>query len=72
MYNIQHNGKGKNHLVNDGKIICNSKGELLFTSTKNVIIENHKLYEIDSFTEQKFDLFLPDYCKKCLNKIWII
>jgi len=69
-YKIQHNGKGKNHLLNDDlHILCNSKGEFNFSGYRTLVFENGKFFEnMDGYKQEiKKDLLEFEYCKKCLK-----
>lgn len=71
IFSIQHNGRGKSHLVNeDAKtddIICGSFGSFNFTDTKNIVDRDGELYEV-SIHRTEFPIFTPYYCKKCIKK----
>jgi hypothetical protein len=70
-YSIQHNNKGKLHLIGDNDIECGSSGVFLCTGAESVVFENGKFYTIFNVypVVSKQLIFESDYCKKCLNKI---
>lgn len=70
IYKVQHNGKGKSHLLNANlEILCGSKGEFNFSDPRKLVILNGKFYEeiFDSRQELTQDLLEFVYCKKCLK-----
>jgi hypothetical protein len=69
-FQIQHNGKGKSHLLNnDFELLCKSKGEFNFSGYRTLIFENGNFFEkTDGYKQQvKEDFVKFEYCKKCLK-----
>ena len=69
---LQHNGKGKTHLLsNDLDLLCGSFGEFNFSPTTKLQFENDNFYEIFEGAKTKIskELLEVEYCKKCLKKI---
>lgn len=73
-YNVQHNGKGKYHLIDDEfDSLCGAEN-LDFSSRENLIIESDTFYILNTVfetnTKQRVskDLILVEYCQKCISK----
>lgn len=69
-FRIQHNGKGKSHLMNDDlEILCRASGEFNFSDPRKLVIRDGKYYEDTDGWEQELSPELVEfvYCKKCLK-----
>lgn len=69
-FKIQHNGKGKSHLLNNElDLLCKSKGEFNFSGYRTLVFEKGKFFEKTDDYKQEVneDLIEFEYCKKCLK-----
>lgn len=71
-YGLQHNGKGKNHLIDDdNKELCGSSGVFLFTPQHSIEVSNGIFFMVDDILGKSVipdHILRVEYCKKCLNK----
>lgn len=70
---IQHNGKGKKHLLNsDLKLLCGSSGMFNFSAFEDVVVIGGVL-KVEAVMPRTgsvshSDLFFPEMCEKCISK----
>lgn len=74
-YSVQHNGKGKGHLIPDegeGGELCGVSGFFIFTNPSYLVVESNRIYE--ELAGREFDIEAGSaycsftYCSKCLKK----
>lgn len=78
-YGLQHNGKGKYHLIpeiGEGAELCGTSGTLLFTFSDELEVVDGKLQLIDVLNhDARRDVDeweIREYCKKCIKKALLI
>lgn len=69
-FEVQHNGKGKYHLIGNDFILCKSFGIFNYTKSDAVLLLDGNFYE--QIGTMKLPIFKDSYCKKCLKKALLL